>query len=360
MYQWNEAYVDTYLKERIEEVMKAQNRLATKGQVLCSTYEQLWLPVVGSLPEVAYLGQERYHSPYGSFGPLMTPPFHGALAFTPQAGVNLPPELRQVIDWQPATASLDLSGRAVKIEAGGLEITFTSVNLQLKPHELLRDLNRELVRSGAGVYLWKIEPSLDTPDSVKHLYPEGNVPAISNAHTRADVTGYALLNDRPYLHTLVYVGLAAHKTSVESLWASLIRGKAGASLRGVSLVADGAIKLVSAPLPDFGVLHAGLIVRKALPGQWEAVDDCAYALVFDANVQIEVELQRLAVKRLQETLAFPIPDEWAQTIWEYALDAGYIQRLETGGDCRGGVRLDLTKDWQALVQGLLEQELVKV
>ena len=35
-----------------------------------------------------------------------------------------------------------------------------------------------------------------------------------------------------------------------------------------------------------------------------------------------------------------------------------IQRLETGGDCRGGVRINLTKDWQALVQNLLEQEVL--
>jgi hypothetical protein len=40
------------------------------------------------------------------------------------------------------------------------------------------------------------------------------------------------------------------------------------------------------------------------------------------------------------------------------LDAGYIQRLETDGDCRGGVRIDLTRDWLALVQGLIEQNLV--
>ena len=360
MYQWTDVYVDTYLKERIDEVMKAQKNLADKGQVLCSTYEQLWLPAVGSLPDVTYIGQERYKAPYGSFGPLVSHPFHGALAFTPISGADLPPELRGQVEWQPASARLDLGGRAVKIEAGETEITFTGVNVHAKPYELLRDLNRELVRAKAGAYLWKIEPVFGETETVKHLYPEGNVPALSNAHTRADVTGYALLADRPYQHTLVYAGLAAHKTSVESLWASLIRGKAGASMRGVSLVADGDIKLVSAPLPDFGVLHAGILVRKALPGQWEAADDCAYALVFEAGVNVEAELQRLTIKRLQETLAFPIPDEWAKTIWEYALDAGYVERLETGGDCRGGVRLDLTKNWQTLVQGLLEQELVTV
>ena len=366
MYQWTDVYVDTYLKERIDEVMKAQKNLADKGQVLCSTYEQLWLPAVGSLPDVSYIGQERYNAPYGSFGPLVSHPFHGALAFTPCKGgssspcAELPPELRSVIDWQGATAQLDLDGRMVKIEAGEVDITFTSVNVHAKPHELLRDINRELVRAKAGAYVWKIEPILGAPGAVKHLYPEGNVPALSNAHTRADVTGYALLADRPYQHTLVYAGLAAHKTSVESLWASLIRGKAGASMRGVSLVADGDIKLVASPLPDFGVIHAGVLVRKALPGQWEATDDCAYALVFETGVNVEAELQRLTLKRLQETLAFPIPDEWAKTIWEHALDAGYIERLETGGDCRGGVRLDLTKNWQTLVQGLLEQELVTV
>jgi hypothetical protein len=360
MYEWTEVYEDTYLKERVEDVMKVQKELAEKGQILCSTYEQLWLPVLNNLPEVSYLGQERYNAPYGSFGSLISHPFHGALAFTPKPGADLPPELRRVLDWQSVTATLDLGGRMAKVLLGETEITFTSVNVNLKPHELLRELNRELVRSGAGAYVWKIEPILDALDVVKHLYPEGNVPAMSNAHTRADVTGYALLTDRPYLHTLVYAGLAAHKTSVESLWASLIRGKAGASMRGTSLVADGDIKLVSTPLPDFGVIHAGLVVRKALPGQWEATDDCAYALVFEAGMNVEAELQRLAVKRLQETLTFPIPDEWAKTVWEYAMDAHFIQRLETGGDCRGGVRLDLGKDWQRLVQGLLEQDLVTV
>ena len=360
MYQWTDVYEDTYLKERIAEMMKAQKNLADKGQVLCSTYEQLWLPAVGSLPNVEYVGQERYRAPYGEFHPVPSHPFHGALAFAPKTGADLPAELCNPREWLPAAASLDLDGRMVKIEAGETAITFTGVNVNLKPHELLRDINRELVRAGSGVYVWRIEPILESPGTIRHLYPDGNVPTMSNAHTRTDVTGYALLADRPYQHTLVYAGLTAHKTSIESLWASLIRGKAGASLRGISLVADGDIKLVSTPLPDFGVIHAGILVRKALPGQWESADDSAYALVFDPGVHVETELQRLTAKRLQETLAFPIPAEWEKILWEYALDAGYIERLETGGDCRGGVRINLTKDWQALVQGLLEQKVVKV
>jgi len=146
---------------------------------------------------------------------------------------------------------------------------------------------------------------------------------------------------------------------VESLWASLIRGKGSCSMRGTSVLADGEVKMLTHPLLEFNVLHAGIICRKALSGKWEAKDDVAYALVFEDR-DAESQLQGLVLNRLQETLAFPIPDDWAKTLWEYALDAEYIQRLVTGGDCRGGVRLDLSKPWQDLVQNLLEQEVLKI
>jgi hypothetical protein len=93
MYEWTEPYEDTYLQERIQQVMKVKRDLAAKGQVLVSTYEQLWLPVLGDLPDTTYLGQERYSSPYGDFGPLVSNPFHGALAFTPTPGAPLPDAL---------------------------------------------------------------------------------------------------------------------------------------------------------------------------------------------------------------------------------------------------------------------------
>ena len=214
-------------------------------------------------------------------------PFHGALWFTPKVGIELPPSLTNPKDWHPASAALDLNGRLVRIQvqATETEITFTSINLNLKPHELLRELNRELVRANAGVYVWKVEPVNETSNAVRHLFPDGDIPTISNAHTRADVTGYALLEDRPYQHTLLYVGLAAHKTSVESLWASLVRGRGACSLRGASIITDGEVRMLAQALPDYGVMHAGIICRKALPGQWEAKDDSVYALVFEQGME---------------------------------------------------------------------------
>lgn len=358
MFAWTEPYEDEYIKERIEELRTAQKEAVAQGKVLVSSYEQFWLPVLNDLPDVEYQGRDRHIAPYGKFEAAPQVPFHGALWFTPMPGVELPPALKNIKEWMPASAVVDMNARTVNIQMNDIEITFTSINVGLNAHELLRDINQELVRINAGVYVYRIEPVVEASPA-RHLYPDGRVPVLSNAHTRADVTGYAVLQDRPYQHTLAYVGIAAHKTSVESLWASLIRGKGGCSMRGTSVLADGEVKMLTQPLFEFNVLHAGIICRKALPGKWEAKDDAAYALVFEGG-DVESQLQSLALNRLQETLAFPIPDDWTKTLWEYALDAEYIQRLVTGGDCRGGVRIDLAKPWQDLVQNLLEQEVLKI
>jgi len=358
MNTWTEPYEDEYIKERIEELRTAQQEALQHGKALISSYEQFWLPCLNDLPDVDYQGRDHYTAPYGTFDAAPGTPFHGALWFTPKPGEELPTMLTNQREWKAGSGIVYLNARMVKIQSDEIEVTFTSINISQSAAELLREINRELVRVKAGVYLYRIEPIRDAAP-VQHLYPDGRIPILSNSHTRADVTGYAVLKDRPYQHTLVYVGIAAHKTSVESLWASLIRAKGGSSLRGTSVLADGDVKMMTHPLPEFNVLHAGIVCRKALPGKWEAKDDVAYALVFESEA-VEEKLKSLTVNRLQETLAFPIPDDWAHTLWEYAFDAEYIQRLETGGDCRGGVRIDLNKPWVDLVQGLLDQNILKI
>jgi hypothetical protein len=358
MDEWREPYADEDLREEIEQLNQAQQAAAEAGCRLVSFYEYLWLPLLADMPEIEYQKREHYHAPYGDFAPAPDAPFHGAMWFTACPGAELPGILSQSQPWAAAEAVLDLHHRTVTIQAAEVGITFTGVNISLDGYSLLREINRELVRAKAAAYAWRITPQADPAPSASHLFPAGHIPILSNAHTRADVSGYALLEDRPHLHTLIYVGLAAHKTSVESLWASLIRGRGSCSLRGTSVLTDGEVKMLTQPLPEFNVLHAGIICRKALPGKWEAKDDAAYALAFAGHA--ESNLPALTLKRLQEALAFPLPEEWAATLWEYGLDTGYLQRLETGGDCLGGVRLDLTKDWQALVQGLLEQHILSL
>jgi len=358
MNTWTEPYEDEYIKERIEELRIAQQEATEKGKTLVSSYEQFWLPSLNDLPDVEYQGRDHYTAPYGTFEAAPDTPFHGALWFTPKPGADVPTSLKNLREWKAGVGIVDLNARMLKIQSDEVEVTFTSINISQSAAELLNEINKELVRVHAGIYLYRIEPIQDAAPA-QHLYPDGRIPTLSNAHTRADVTGYAILKDRLYQHTLMYVGIAAHKTSVESLWASLIRGKGACSLHGTSVLADGEVKMMTHPLPEFNVLHAGIVCRKALPGKWEAKDDVAYALVFE-GVAVEEKLKALALKRLQETLAFPIPDDWAPTLWEYALDAEYIQRLETGGDCHGGVRIDLSKPWVDLVQGLLDQNLLKI
>ena len=359
MYDWTEPYEDEYIKEEINYLNKAQKTAAKHGKVLVSSYEQLWLPVLNNLPDVEYRGGQTYRAPYGTFEPAPNCPFHGALWFTPVEDAELPPALKNVKEWIPSGAVVDFNARMVKIQAEEIEITFTGIDINLNARQLLEQFNEELVRANAGVYLFWIEPRVQS-STIPHLYPDGRVPTLSNAHTRADVTGYALLEDRPYQHTLVYVGIAAHKTSVESLWASLIRGRGACSMHGTSMLADGEIKMITQPLSEFNVMHAGIICRKALPGKWEAKDDAIYALVFDRDKNTEAELQNVMIHRLQEALAFPVPETWSKAIWDYGLDAGFIQRLKTGGDCRGGVKIDLTKPWQEFVQSLLEQHVLAI
>ena len=53
----------------------------------------------------------------------------------------------------PASAIVDMNARTVKIQVDEIEITFTSINVSLNAHELLQDINQELVRANAGVYV---------------------------------------------------------------------------------------------------------------------------------------------------------------------------------------------------------------
>jgi hypothetical protein len=360
MYEWTEPYEDEYIKEQIDDLSKAQKAAKQHGKILVSSYEQFWLPVLNDLPDVEYMGRQSYHAPYGTFELAPNAHFHGALWFTPVPGAELPSFLENIKEWIPGGAVVDLNARMAKIQADEMEITFTSVDISLNARQLLEEINRELVQLNAGVYIYWIEPKAEPASPIHHLFPDGRIPVLSNAHTRADVTGYALLEDRPYLHTLAYVGIAAHKTSIESLWASLIRARGGCSLRGISVLADGEIKMVTQPLSEFNMVHAGIVCRKALPGKWESRDDAVYALVFDRDQDPEAQLQNVMIHRLQEALAFPVSDVWSKAIWDYGLDAGYIQRLQTGGDCRGGVKIDLTRPWQDFVQNLLEQNVLAI
>jgi hypothetical protein len=102
---------------------------------------------------VEYRGGQIYRAPYGTFEPAPNCPFHGALWFTPVPGAELPPPLKNVKEWIPSGAVVDLNARTVKIQVEETEITFTNIDISLNARQLLEELNHELVRANAGVYL---------------------------------------------------------------------------------------------------------------------------------------------------------------------------------------------------------------
>jgi hypothetical protein len=149
MYEWTEPYEDEYIKERIEEIREAEKDAIQNGKILVSSYEQFWLPVLNEMPDVEYIGRQMHCAHYGTFEAAPKVPFHGALWFTPDIGAELPSPLKDLKEWVPAEASVDMNGRTVKILAQDMEITFTNINVSLNARELLDEINRELVRANA-------------------------------------------------------------------------------------------------------------------------------------------------------------------------------------------------------------------
>jgi hypothetical protein len=162
MYEWTEPHEDEYTKEQIEELRQAQKNAVDHGRILLSSYEHFWLPVLNDLPDVEYTGRQSYSTPYGTIEAAMDAPFHGALWLTPASDTDLPPALKSIKEWMPATAVVDMNARMVMIQVEEIEVTFTGINLSLNAHQLLGEVNRELVRVNAGLYVWSIEPVVET------------------------------------------------------------------------------------------------------------------------------------------------------------------------------------------------------
>ena len=57
--------------------------------------------------------------------------------------------------------------------------------------------------------------------------------------------------------------------------------------------------MLAQALPDYGVMHTGIICRKAVPGQWEAKDDSVYALVFEQGLDIDEGTLYPLLRRLE-------------------------------------------------------------
>jgi hypothetical protein len=93
--------------------------------------------------------------------------------------------------------------------------------------------------------------------------------------------------------------------------------------------------------------------------QPEPVDSVTYLLVFanddSGDELLATQAARLLARRLHAALPIPILGEWADALWQAALEREWIERAGAGGDCRACWRVSLMTDWAGLVEDLLAQ-----
>jgi hypothetical protein len=202
-------YEDKYLREKVSKIITAQK----DGKIVITAY-----PDGTGLPAREELGQELTRAPYpydyavGKAGFLTYNADLGVYLFTAISGQKLPAVLANYQPLHLAEAALEVESRKLSVQYEDTNITFTGIHPWKGLYEILREVNEELVRTEAGVVVWKITPHEDLTKQVNRLYPEG-YPTLRNGQAMAHVSGYAYDED----HTLAYTGLVGYKTSLESL-----------------------------------------------------------------------------------------------------------------------------------------------
>jgi hypothetical protein len=64
--------------------------------------------------------------------------------------------------------------------------------------------------------------------------------------------------------------------------------------------------------------------------------------------------------RLREVLPHAVKEEWAHDLFARASEKGLIDRLRTDGDCLAGACIHLEKDWTAMIDELLAENVLTV
>lgn len=349
-------YEDTYLRSRVQAVIEHQK----KGEILVDACKSACgLPSKDELGMALRRGPYPYDFQLGDLGYLDYERDSGMYRYIARPGTELPPALQ---DYKPLTlaeAVLNPATRTARITTDDAGIIFSAVQVWERGYTLISEINSELSRQKTGIVVWRLtwEEVSGGPDG---LFPE-NAPRLSNAHAYVSLTGYALDKDT---RVLVYFGCVGYKTSIESIRASLVIQKpvtlALSNEPGMMVVPAERYESLYQAMPEYTHHHACFVNRTVIPGAWELEDSTAYLLAFHGCPDIPAELQRLFIDRLGEALEAPILPQWAAILWKEAVSMGYVQPLQTGGDCMAGARLDLKADWKAMIETLLQEDVLQI
>ena len=260
---------------------------------------------------------------------------------------------------QPVTATIDRARRLALIQANGQEITLLDVSTGESEYTLVEQINSELVKARQPLVAWRLE-WVEGED--RRLWAGQNTPTVRNDQTFAYLTGYAC-NDG---NVLVYLGMAGHKTCLESIRATIQANRRRFLTVGSTMVwAEGRYYQLWQPLPDFGSHHAAIVSAGAAPGQWQPGDLAVYVLVFESDLAGGADLAGCArtqlFGRLAEALPVPLLEGWAGALWEAGEEADLVTTLTTGGDCLAGYQVALTEEsWSEIVTRLLEEQVIHI
>ena len=347
----SKVYEDSYGKSRMIKIIQHQKA----GKILIAAYDD------GSgLPTRAVFGDSLKRTTYphdyevGSAGYLDYDSSLSAYIFTLKPGEKMPKMLENYRPLKLVEAMIDEAARLATVKVDEeTSITFPGVEVWKGLHEILKELNEEAERLNAGVVIWRVEMIPD-PDRKKKPYWNKRVPMVRNGEVGLPVTGYAY-SDQSRL--MAYLGVVGYKTSVESIRATLIQNKA------LNLDSDGyhpmspceKYEQVLQALPEYTSTHSAFIAHQALPGKWSPEHHLLFLLVFRGSEDPDADLIEQFTVRLNEALEVPIIPEWGLPLFKTAKARNFIGRLETGGDCLGGVWVNLGSDWNGLIGEMIKE-----
>ncbi len=292
--------------------------------------------------------------------------------FQPRDGENLTladlPE-----DWpiprrpiEPATITFDVvKGRAVvRGEISGETLTLSGIqpgtarqvfdHITYQMGEALRSGRRSDQFVGNHLVPWKLVIHVsDNP----LWYPLNHVPALRNDQVSVALTGFAARRLDYNSAVLVYAGVVGHKTALESIRAG-VQGRNRKRLRisryNKTLDVKGEYRWVQSEIPDTGLHHGALVLRDALEPQGR---DVAYILIFEGD---DLRPQDMLVRVLDKATPFPFLPGWADALWEGALENGWIEELDHGGEVVAAYAVQLTRPWDALLTELATARRIRI
>ena len=215
---------------------------------------------------------------------------------------------------------------------------------------MMRTFNGAL--RNARIVVWSIDR---IGDERKHSY--NYKPYMGNDQTTAVCSGYAVTQDN---QKLVYASLISIRFSLDSIRATLIRGKSvsinGAPQTFYTVTPFEKYFFKSIPLPRVDHTNAAVLCREAY--QWEPGDMTTYALTFAGQ---QLDIKEVFFKRLSDALDIPLLPGWTEELWKAGAENNMMRKLHTWGDCTAAIEISLNAEsWAKIVDDLRKDHKITI